>query len=386
MKAMSRFTRVFWLLSAAVLLLLINLQTAAQPDAPPPIDEILAQPVAPPPPQAMSYQPPAETSLVADLMPPQTVLVQPNITVPEVDSFDPGSMLTLNSPAQTIPLPLATDTAVSLIDERLTLVVEQDTFDAPVNLAVRSLAVLPVPDETAETSDEPAAYDAAPFMRFALDMLDEKGQPIESFAKNVRLVVDVRDYGIDKAEEGGEFYLAYENPQQPGEWLETSLTAHDSHGLISAEVSHFSNWEAGWRPNGWTFQWQPPTPDPYTGAAVYSYPFNLPPGRNGLAPAVSLNYSSSGLRGFSNRGSGWGRRGHRLEPERHFYHPHQIRPGLLRRRIPLNAKWQRRPLDSRGERSGRRSLLRGRSARAAYHDLSWRKLFHRCGQLLGGHR
>ncbi|MBU1934617.1 hypothetical protein KKF04_01035, partial [Patescibacteria group bacterium] len=30
----------------------------------------------------------------------------------------------------------------------------------------------------------------------------------------------------------------------------------------------------------------------FTGAAIYSYPINLPPGRNGMTPSVSITYNS----------------------------------------------------------------------------------------------
>ncbi len=45
--------------------------------------------------------------------------------------------------------------------------------------------------------------------------------------------------------------------------------------------------------------------DAATGAFTYSYPINLPPGRNGLQPSLSLNYHSQDLENDNLFGLGW---------------------------------------------------------------------------------
>src|SRR3989338_5366205 len=47
------------------------------------------------------------------------------------------------------------------------------------------------------------------------------------------------------------------------------------------------------------------TVDPMSGAANYSYPLQLAPGRNGLTPALSIAYNSQNKNNFSPVGYGW---------------------------------------------------------------------------------
>lgn len=131
--------------------------------------------------------------------------------------------------------------------------------------------------------------------RFQLEV-EAGGNPVAEFDRPVRLVVDLRDLGYDVGD-GGVFFLAYADTANPGEWIEVPITVHQSNGLISAEVTHFSEWTTGWRPEAWTPQWHLPTVAEFSGAAAYSYPFQLPPGRRGLQPQLGLTYNSSALNG-----------------------------------------------------------------------------------------
>src|SRR5690606_16736461 len=88
---------------------------------------------------------------------------------------------------------------------------------------------------------------------------------------------------------------------EPGHWVEVPTSLHQPDGLISTETTHFSNWVAGWRPTAWSLDWTPPAVSEFTGAATYSYPIDVPPGRNGLQPSLALSYSSSALNGAIRR-------------------------------------------------------------------------------------
>lgn len=46
-------------------------------------------------------------------------------------------------------------------------------------------------------------------------------------------------------------------------------------------------------------------PDPVTGSLNYSYPIDIPPGRNGVQPAVNLTYSSQPGTDVNEFGYGW---------------------------------------------------------------------------------
>lgn len=62
---------------------------------------------------------------------------------------------------------------------------------------------------------------------------------------------------------------------------------------------------------GWTLQFNEPAVSTFNGSASYQYGFDLPPGRNGLQPNLSLSYSSSRVDGIINwqtsewTGLGW---------------------------------------------------------------------------------
>ena len=279
---------------------------------PPGQDGQPGEPVVPEGPKPMAFQPASSARGIADFVPPQTRMIETNVVAQEVATFGHEAMTTHRAEFQTkrIALNVQRDNAVRLADDKLSVVVEQDTFAQPVGLEVRSLAVANktatprLNNEAVQTRFE--LGENPTLMHFELEMVDGQNRPLTSFDKEVRLVVDLREYGIDLDEQGGTFFLAYEDENEPGVWHEVDITTYDNTGLISAETDHFSGWEAGWRPDFWTLQWEPPTPDAFTGAATYSYPFQLPPGRAGLGPTLGLSYSSSALRGAGNRGTTFG--------------------------------------------------------------------------------
>jgi hypothetical protein len=289
------------------LALLLFLYTASLP---PPLQpgaaaqDLTAEGFLPPPPPdpapSMSFQPAADAAQWSDFHPTDAVSLTLSLTPTE--ALSPGqeasaALLATGAPAA-MSLNPQVDTAIRLDNGRFGIVVEKETFTAPVTLTVADLIVQPPPTAAESSADgQPPSRLNGQLAQFQLEMLDAQGSPIPSFARPVRLVVDLRQYGLDLAQVGGHFYLAYENEAAPGEWIEVPTTLHQPDGLISAETLHFSNWSAGWRPEAWALEWRPPTVNEFTGAATYHYPLNIPPGRNGLQPQIGLSYSSAGLRG-----------------------------------------------------------------------------------------
>jgi hypothetical protein len=124
--------------------------------------------------------------------------------------------------------------------------------------------------------------------------------------------------------------IAYD-PAQLGSWLERNLLVvywdtdaqawlplptivDDVNHVITAETNHFTDFGLAdapdvqsYLPNLEGFQ-----TDLFTGAAGYSYPIQVPPGRGGLAPKIALSYSSTAMDMLNSNaqvsyvGSDWG--------------------------------------------------------------------------------
>lgn len=259
----------------------------------------------------MTYQPSAEAETLAELMDPNTIQnpITATISFPELT---PGQL----SFTQTAPITAtvlttlnpARDNAVTVNNDQVGVIIESETFTQTTDLQFTLLAVAPAdPISPTLPVDFPAdAYlyeTQKTFLSFQVEAFDAAtAQPIETFNKKVRLSIDVRDLGYTFPDHGT-FFLAYRDETNPAHWTEVPLTVYEP-GFYSADVSHFSDWATGWRPDGWTMGWNPPSADGFSGAAAYSYPFQLPPGRNGLQPSLALSYSNSAMNGAIRRISG----------------------------------------------------------------------------------
>ncbi len=107
-------------------------------------------------------------------------------------------------------------------------------------------------------------------------------------------IVDMATLGADQ------FPFLVTLDDAPGTWVRIPLTAIDREAnTIVAEITHFSTWGAGLG----TFQGANPLlfdsayPDLFTGSSRFSIPIWTPPGRNGMAPSISLSYSSGAVNG-----------------------------------------------------------------------------------------
>lgn len=292
-----RSINLSWLVLAIVVLSLVTLQAEAQPDIPPlpPIDESLAQPATPPPPQ-MSFSPPVDADSLADFAPPETA-------VSHLDAISTGKSAT--------PFNASQNNLITFSQDQVAIYIEEQTFSSTVTLeytdlmtyttpvATQNIASLPITTTSPLTAALPT--DPFTFLHFQLDVVtidsQQAGSASASFNMPVRLIIDMRRYTQDFDPSGGEFYLAYRDPQEPQVWHDVPVWLHQSDGLLSAEVTHFSEWTAGWRPQSWTPLWTPPSVSAFSGAATYSYAIDVPPGRNGLQPSVTLSYNSRQLDG-----------------------------------------------------------------------------------------
>ena len=256
-------------------------------------------------PAEMTFKPAAAAESFAELMAVDTLLNPISATI----SF-PAQLPEQVSITQTIPVTATTvttlnserDNAVSINNDQVGVVIESGTFTQTAALEFTLLAVAPPDPPTPITPTLPSGQDVRlyetpkTFLSFQVEAVDAvTGEPITTFNKQVRLAIDVRDQGYVFPEHGM-LFLAYRSAEDPNEWIDVPVTVYEP-GFYSAEVDHFSDWITGWRPDGWTLAWSPPSADGFSGASIYGYPFQLPPGRNGLQPSLALSYSNSALNG-----------------------------------------------------------------------------------------
>jgi RHS repeat-associated protein len=153
---------------------------------------------------------------------------------------------------------------------------------------------------------QPRAIQAQPEAGGALLQFDLGAQdlstavPVHEFNQPLTLTVNVRgllDPG--RIPEGYHVYLAYHT--EDGQRNEiTPITVNYDLGTISAQITHFSSWDAGVAPGTpgvWALAYNPPQASLFSGAATYAIALNLPAGRNGAQPQLSLTYNSARLNG-----------------------------------------------------------------------------------------
>lgn len=265
---------------------------AAQTDIPYADEEW--EPVEDTPPQ-MAYQPPADADEIRDFAPPG------------------AEIKTLTTELDTKAAAAFDETKNNLVlvgNEQVGVFVEEKTFSEGVSLEFTETEVpkpvalpsgddvkIPPPPITAtNTISNPVG--SQDLVRFHLDIVTTaKAELVPAFEKPVRIVLDLRSLTKELNPVYSEFYLAYQDEKDPNTWYEAPIKIYDDDGLFSADVMHFSNWAAGVRPQRWNPSWSPPGVSEFSGAATYSYPIEVPPGRNGLQPSVTLSYSSRGLDG-----------------------------------------------------------------------------------------
>ncbi|PZS06134.1 MAG: hypothetical protein DLM69_00415 [Candidatus Chloroheliales bacterium] len=146
---------------------------------------------------------------------------------------------------------------------------------------------------------------------FFLTATDDQGGSVHHFNQPLTITVGYTPTQLDALNivEGDLRLSWYDDTNQ--QWVLLPSTINAANHTVSAQVDHFSGFVLGdgsspsaeFIPSlqGWQV-------DPFTGAATYSYPFNVPVGPNGLKPYLTLGYNSS-----ANDGTIGARRYHQAE-------------------------------------------------------------------------
>ncbi|MCB0016225.1 MAG: hypothetical protein KDE09_00475 [Anaerolineales bacterium] len=274
------------LLSILYLTLLLSLSTLAptvvaqgngNPPYPPGLGGAPAgQPEGPTP---MRFRPPRDAAQMTDFLPEGAVAH--GIT---------------NAPGlqNSVPLVPVKDNLVYLEDNTVGVLLEDGMVDTPAaELRFRQQA-------TPQYSPEMSLSDDGLRMlvQFEVGIYDRpSGNEMRDWQSKARIIVDLRDLA-DEADLGNaSFFLMYRDEEDPDVWHPVDIDVHQETGLISAEVSHFSEWSAGITAERWSPSFIEPDVSTFSGAATYSYPIQVPAGRGGLQPSVALSYSSRAIDG-----------------------------------------------------------------------------------------
>ncbi|MCI0649353.1 MAG: hypothetical protein L0332_26045, partial [Chloroflexi bacterium] len=267
----SRSRAVRYVLSWLFLVALIQLSAGpsavyADPPPWPPAGEWTPVEVGPP---QMAYQPPPDANELSDFTPPGAVVTNAPVNVPNLPpatATPPGAPPTATvtpPPTTTVTPPAVTPTAnlsatvsvnsaltnvVTFGNSAVAVVIEADTLPPGAEL---QFAAVPVPAiTTTNTLSNP--LDTRTLVRFQLEAIETPGgNVVESFARPVRLVVDLRQLTAGLNPVYTNYWLAYQDESDPLVWHGVDIDVYQPNGLISAEVTHFSNWAAGVRPERW---------------------------------------------------------------------------------------------------------------------------------------
>ena len=186
------------------------------------------------------------------------------------------------------------DNLIRLADDKVGVLIEDGTVGGrPAELRFRDV---PLPAVDPEAPDN--AWWSERLLHFEVAIHDRgNGGEIRDWDTQSRIVVDLRSLITPEDAQSGNFFLMYRDEEDPNVWHHVDIDIHQEAGLISAEVPHFSEWAAGISAERWTPSFVEPNVNTFSGAASYSYPIQVPAGKGGLQPAISLSYSSRALDG-----------------------------------------------------------------------------------------
>ncbi|MBX3058575.1 MAG: hypothetical protein KF770_19090 [Anaerolineae bacterium] len=202
----------------------------------------------------MAYQPPADADELSDFLPPAGEI----IAAPPAEPITPTLPVTPTLPfTPTIPITSSTSVTVtepitklvSFEEGKVAVVFEEGTLTETAEI---QLTLLPLPqDPLTATNTLSNPVDSLVLQKFQIEVAQDGEIVSDEFAKPVRLIVDLRSLmgQLDASYQTWTYYLAYQHENDPDIWIEVPLDVYQPDGLLSAEVTHFSNWAAGVRPD-----------------------------------------------------------------------------------------------------------------------------------------
>ena len=147
------------------------------------------------------------------------------------------------------------------------------------------------------------AGEAGRLLLFAVEATDSA--PIDAFAAPVQVELQLGDL-LDPAAAVERLPVVSTRRSESERWTPVESTYDPATGVLRFAVEHFSTFQATTEPQPWKLAYNPPGASPYTGAATYSYPIELPPGIGGLTPDLTLSYSSRSADGMTYPAMGQG--------------------------------------------------------------------------------
>jgi len=142
-----------------------------------------------------------------------------------------------------------------------------------------------------------------PRVQFDLDAFDTlSNTAVITFDQPLTLTVDVRGL-IDRStlKDTEHLVILRKTDNLDAPWAELIDTVEITPGVLQVPLQHFSTYaldSTGNESNGWQLKYNPPVVSLFSGSATFNYPLEIPVGRGGLTPNVSLAYSTRSLDGL----------------------------------------------------------------------------------------
>ena len=133
--------------------------------------------------------------------------------------------------------------------------------------------------------------DSGRLLLFTVEAAAADDSLVEAFDKPIEVTVNLSDL-VDPEWSAANPPVVSTRRNDKENWTAVESRFDPKAGVLSFSTSHFSSYQVTTDPQLWKLPYNPPGASPYTGAATYQYPIDLPPGIGGLTPDLSLNYGS----------------------------------------------------------------------------------------------
>ncbi|MBO9371363.1 MAG: hypothetical protein J7575_09815 [Chloroflexi bacterium] len=234
----------------------------------------------------------------SDLLSP---LFQSPLPLPEVPEKG------VEAPPPSLPLPpeekvgVRSGQAISLAQGRLTLGMPPDAPVRAVSLRVTRWRPL-------------APREAGVAFAFDLTAADGQGKPLTRFSTPLTITLQLGDLvNWSSRPDWLRPWVGYWDEKRQGWQTITPTRVDEQAGVVTFTTDHLSIFGAGSQGvtvSGWLLNFNDTRTDRFSGALVWEYPFDLPPGPGGIRPDVRLSYNSRRVDGVltwaQSDGVGWG--------------------------------------------------------------------------------